>query len=86
MQEASDQICRTCHGLSNAVYRLSLSFLVFEFSGGGGAVILPGRAKVAQTPGRARVKVPTDVLTQTKAKVRFFLEVNADHHHKVQRA
>ena len=28
--------CRTCHGLSNAVYRLSLSFLVFEFSGGGG--------------------------------------------------
>ena len=31
--------CRTCHGLSNAVYRLSLSFLVFEFSGG--AVIRP---------------------------------------------
>ena len=32
--------CRTCHGLSNAVYRLSqlsLSFLVFEFSGGGGS-------------------------------------------------
>ena len=26
--------CRTCHGLSNAVYRLSLSLLVFEFSGG----------------------------------------------------
>ena len=49
--------CRTCHGLSNAVYRLSLSFLVFELSGGG-AVIRPppGRAKVAQTPGRARVK------------------------------
>ena len=23
--------CRTCRGLSNAVYRLSLSFLVFEF-------------------------------------------------------
>ena len=49
--------CRTCHGLSNALYRLSLSFLVSEFSGG--AVIRPpppGRAKVAQTPGRARVK------------------------------
>ena len=28
--------CRTCHGLSNALYRLSLSFLVFGFSGGGG--------------------------------------------------
>ena len=28
--------CRTFHGLSNALYRLSLSFLVFEFSGGGG--------------------------------------------------
>ena len=27
--------CRTCHGLSNTVYRLSLAFLVFEFSGGG---------------------------------------------------
>ena len=25
--------CRTCHDLSNAVYRLSLSVLVFEFSG-----------------------------------------------------
>ena len=48
--------CRTCRGLSNAVYRLSLPFLVFEISGG--AVIRPpGRAKVAQTPGRARVKV-----------------------------
>ena len=48
--------CRSCHGLSNAVYRLSVTFLVFEFSGGGGAVIRrPGRAKVAQTPGRARV-------------------------------
>ena len=40
MKLASDQkkdqsiFCRTCHGLSNAVYRLSLSFLVFEFSGG----------------------------------------------------
>ena len=32
---------KTCHGLSNAVYRLSLSFLVFELSGGGGAVIRP---------------------------------------------
>ena len=30
---------RTCQGLSNAVYHLSLSFLVFEFSGG--AVIRP---------------------------------------------
>ena len=29
--------CRTCRGLSNAVYRLSLSFLVFEFSGGSSA-------------------------------------------------
>ena len=28
--------CRTCGGLSNTVYRLSLSFLVFELSGGGG--------------------------------------------------
>ena len=47
--------CRTCGGLSNSVYCLSLSVLVFEFSGGGGAVIRPsGRAKVAQTPGRAR--------------------------------
>ena len=45
--------CRTCRGLSNAVYRLSLSFLVFEFSGGDGYPP-PGRAKVAQTPGRAR--------------------------------
>ena len=50
--------CRTCHGLSNAVYRLSLSFLVFEFSGGGGhPPPPPGRAKVAQTPGRARVNI-----------------------------
>ena len=31
--------CRTCHSISNALYRLSLSFLVFEFSGG--AVIRP---------------------------------------------
>ena len=46
--------CRTCHGLSNAIYRLSLSFLVFEFSGGA-FIRPPGRAKVAQTPGRARV-------------------------------
>ena len=47
---------RTWHGLSNAVYRLSLSFLVFESSGGGRSSAPPGRAKVAQTPGRARVK------------------------------
>ena len=49
--------CRTHRGLSNAVYCFSLSFLVLEFSGGG-AVIRPppGRAKVAQTPGRERVK------------------------------
>ena len=31
--------CRTCHGLSNAVHRFSLSFIVFELSGG--AVIRP---------------------------------------------
>ena len=48
--------CRTRRGLSNAVYRLSLflSFRVFWR-----AVIRPpppGRVKVAQTPGRARVK------------------------------
>ena len=50
--------CRTCLGLSNAVYRFSPSFLVFQLSGGG-AVIRPppGRAKMAQTPGRARVKL-----------------------------
>ena len=29
--------CRTCHGLSSAVYRLSLSFLVFESLGEGGS-------------------------------------------------
>ena len=34
--------------MSNAVYRLSLSSLVFEFSGGGGGYPPPGRAKVAQ--------------------------------------
>ena len=43
--------------LSNAVYRLSLSFLVFELSGRGGhPPPPPGRAKVAQTPGRVQVK------------------------------
>ena len=30
--------------------------VVFELAGGGTYVPLPGRAKVAQTPGRARVK------------------------------
>ena len=40
-----------------AYHRLSLAFLVFEFSGGGGGqVSAPSRAKVAQTPGRAWVK------------------------------
>ena len=48
--------CRNRRGLSNAVYHFSLSFLVFEFSGGGHSPPPPGRAKVAQTPGRARVK------------------------------
>ena len=58
--------CRTCHGLSNAVYRLSLSFLVFEFSGG--AVIRPpGRAKVAQTPGRARVYLQIPIMFLARA-------------------
>ena len=33
--------CRNCYGLSNAVYRLSLSFLVFESSGGGGRSSAP---------------------------------------------
>ena len=35
--------CRTCHGLFNALYRLSLSFLVFEFSGGGRSSAPPPR-------------------------------------------
>ena len=48
--------CRTCGGLSNAVYRLSLCFLFFELSGGGAGISPSGRAKVAETPGRARVK------------------------------
>ena len=47
--------CRTCHSLSNAVYRLSLSFLVFEFSGGGGAVCeqITYRAEVSERETRA---------------------------------
>ena len=57
----SKYLCRTCHGLSNAVYRLSLSFLVFELSGGWGRSSAPGRAKVAQTPGRARDIIPSYV-------------------------
>ena len=57
--------CRTCHGLSNAVYRLSLSFLVFAFSGGRSSAPPPGRAKVAQTPGRAQVN-------------KFVMQPNAD--------
>ena len=61
IKKLSSIFCRTCHGLSNPVYRLSLSLLVFEFSGGGGGhPPLPppptGGAKVAQTPGCARVK------------------------------
>ena len=32
--------CRTCRGLSNAVYRFSLSILVFEFSWGGGVAVI----------------------------------------------
>ena len=36
----SKYLCRNCRGLSNAVYRLWLSFLVFGFSGGG-VVIRP---------------------------------------------
>ena len=36
--------------------------VVFELAGGGGAHMCPppGRAKVAQTPGRARVKISRD--------------------------
>ena len=42
--------CITCRGLSNAVYHLSLSFLVFEISGGGGAGgHPPPSGRVAQT-------------------------------------
>ena len=39
-------------------FRLSMRCVVFEIAGGGGAHMCPppGRAKVAQTPGRARVK------------------------------
>ena len=33
----SKYLCRNCRGLSNAVYRLWLSFLIFGFSGGGGS-------------------------------------------------
>ena len=36
IKKLSKYFCRTCHGLSNAAYGLSLSFLVFKFSGGGG--------------------------------------------------
>ena len=48
--------CRSCSGLSNAVYRCSLSFLVFELSGGRSSAPPPAGAKVDQTSGRARVK------------------------------
>ena len=34
--------CRICRGLSNTVYRFSLSFLVFEFSGGRASAPPPG--------------------------------------------
>ena len=48
-------------------FRLSMRCVVFELAGGGGVRTAgghicvpppPGRAKVAQTPGRARVKMP----------------------------
>ena len=42
--------CRTCSGLSNAVYRLSLSFLVFEFSGGGAGIHPPAVRRWLRPP------------------------------------
>ena len=47
--------CRTRYALSNAVFRFSLRCVVFEITGGGRYPPPPGRPKVAQTPGRARV-------------------------------
>ena len=44
----SQYFCRTFHGLSNTVYRLSLSFFVFEFSGGG--VIRPRSCEGGSDP------------------------------------
>ena len=54
--------CRTCHSLSNAVYRLSLSFLVFEFSGGG-AVIHPQAVRrwLRPPPGRGLMMTKDEV-------------------------
>ena len=54
--------CRNCRGLSNAVCRLSLSFLVFEFSGGGhppppSPVSRPCEGGSDLAPGRARVNL-----------------------------
>ena len=42
-------------------FRLSMRCVVFELAGGGTYVPPPGRAKVAQTPGRARVKTPLEI-------------------------
>ena len=55
----SKYFCRTCHSLSNAVYRLSLSFLVFQFSGGGGH---PPPAVRRWLRGRARVNLHLNVI------------------------
>ena len=64
--------CRTRHGLSNSVYRLSLSFLVFEFTGWGqSSAPPPGRAKVAQTPGRARVQIFVLCACSKKAQTKY---------------
>ena len=46
---------RACKDLSSAFFRLSMRCVVFELAGGGAHMCPPGRAKVAQTPGRARV-------------------------------
>ena len=40
--------------------------VVFELAGGGTYVPPPGRAKVAQTPGRARVKRGKGVVAQAR--------------------
>ena len=43
-------------GYQSYIWTLFATFLSFEFSVGGGYHPPPGRAKVAQTPGRAQVK------------------------------
>ena len=46
----SKHFCRTFRGLPNAVYRLSLSLLVFEFSGGGGGYRPPAVRRWLRPP------------------------------------